>query len=266
MALIFSAQVDESGTDGRAGHTVLAGAVALPIQWDRLESNWGALLKRNGVAAFHSKEFKGRSGCFAGWSDFKRKRFTEAQAKIIYRHTAFQVAVLIENATHDEIKKKMVGVKTYQPDSHYGMCFRVLMFRVCGQIEAMGKHEGFTGGKVQFLLESGPWGANAAKIYEAEINSIGSWRQSVYAHMLDGFGLIPKGKLHGLEAADFLAAQALDDFERTGFLPERDHRLGEVLDRPLLLEWHKDMLKEKERQRAHRQAYLGKKPAATGAI
>ncbi len=42
--VIFSARLDETGTDGKSPYTVVGGAVATVEQWDELEAAWDRLL------------------------------------------------------------------------------------------------------------------------------------------------------------------------------------------------------------------------------
>ena len=89
LVIVFSARLDETGTDGRSPYTAVGGAVSTVAQWGKLETAWGKLLSRSRVSAFHTKEFEGRDGDFKKWSDFKRKRFVKAQEKIIRENTLF---------------------------------------------------------------------------------------------------------------------------------------------------------------------------------
>ena len=59
------------------------------------------------VEQLHWKEFNYRNDdVFGPWSNFKRKRFVEAQEKIIKNNSLFRVSVGLESAVHADIKKE----------------------------------------------------------------------------------------------------------------------------------------------------------------
>ena len=64
LVAVFSARVDESGTDGRSPYTVVGGAVATADNWEKIEAAWGRLLVRSKVSSYHGKEFKDGKGVF----------------------------------------------------------------------------------------------------------------------------------------------------------------------------------------------------------
>jgi hypothetical protein len=67
--------------------------------------------------------------------------------------------------------------------------------------------------------------------------------------MLAGFGSLPKGKMRGLEAADYLAAKALQDL-KDGNPNKRKRRHFIVADRKFLHEqYFAGMVNEKEHRR-----------------
>jgi hypothetical protein len=252
VALLFSTRLDETGTDGRSPYTVIAGAVALPAMWDDLGMSWKRLLSRSHVKAFHTKEFQDRHEGFEGWSDFKAKRFTQAQEKIVGKHSFFTVAVGVDRAAHAAIKKEMVGIKGFKADSDYGLCFRMLMMAVCGEVMKTNPTA-----KVAFMLESGAAGAeDAALIYKSVKHMTGPREPSRHAHMLGGFALVEKEDCVTLEAADFIAGQSIVGLTAKGFRSREKH-LSVFVDTDVLRLWHKGMLDEKERRRAYHKAKKG---------
>src|SRR3954447_2666909 len=136
LVIVYSARLDEAGTDGRSPYTVLAGAVATAGQWDKLEERWDALLMRSKVDAFHYKEFNEPAPPFDRWSGFKRKRFIDSQEKAIEKNTLFRVSIGVENAVHKSIKERMRGIKGFRADSDYALCLRYLMFHTSDQLGA----------------------------------------------------------------------------------------------------------------------------------
>lgn len=244
LVIVFSARLDESGTDGRSPYVVVGGAVAAPQQWDILEEKWRALLVRSNVPAFHSKEFNERSEPFKGWGDFKRKRFVQSQEKIIRNNTLFRASVGIDHAVHKKIKERMRGVSGFVPDSDYSLCLRYLMFQIPEQLVQLDPNH-----KLTILVEDGPWSAGANRTYQRVAAMTGKWKPGRHAHRLAGFASAPKGARPSLEAADYLAgiehARML-----AGAATNNTKTLTCVLTEPLLEQWYEGMIKEKEARRA----------------
>lgn len=224
---------------------MVAGGVALVEKWDELEVKWGHRLRTSKAQAFHSKEFYGRDGDFAGWSDFKRKRFADALRKILRETVYFDCAVAVEDAAHSQVKLDMRGIKGFKADSHYGMAFRIARFHICKVIAE--KHPG---SRVQFIVEDGPWAADASVIYQSIVKTAGHPRQASNAHMLAGFASLPKGALKSLEAADFLAGRALADLD-AGNRDARKTRHFIVADAEYLKKFYDGMIQAKEKRREH---------------
>lgn len=247
LVVIFSARLDETGTDGRSPYTVVGGAVATVDQWDRLESAWGRLLTRSKVPGYHWKEFNDPNNrVFGRWSDLKRKRFVEAQEKIIKNNTLFRVSVGLESAVHADIKKRMRGIKGFTSESNYSLCLRYLMFVTCEQLAKRDPNCRLT-----ILVEDGPWASGAMQTYQRIVAMTGRWKPAKHAHRLAGFGSAPKGKRLSLEAADYLVGE-----EHARMLAERGPRrraqtLSMLLTGPLLEQWYEGMMKEKEARRTY---------------
>jgi len=122
LVVFFSARLDETGTDGSSPYTVVGGAIATVDQWERLDLAWERMLATYKVPEFHSKEFNAEDGIFRGWSDLKRRRFSDRQHKICQRNSFCRISVGVDNSTHAEVKKEMKGIKGFVPDSNYGLC------------------------------------------------------------------------------------------------------------------------------------------------
>ena len=163
MAAFFSARIDETGTDGRSPYVIVAGGVSVPTEWDKLESAWNKLLPSRRVTAFHWKQFAAHDGEFAGWSSLKRKNFVQAIERIIRKTVVFQFAIAVDRAVHTAIKKEWRGVRGFKADSDYGLGFRVARFLVCDKLVRLAS----ASSKVQFIVESGPFAADAGVIYES---------------------------------------------------------------------------------------------------
>lgn len=255
--VIFSARLDETGTDGKSPYIVIGGAVATVDQWDKLDAVWDRLLTRSKVSAYHWKEFNDRKGDFAGWSDFKCKRFVEAQEKIIKTNTLFRVSVGLEDVVHADIKKRMKGVKGFRTESSYSLCLRYLMFQTCEQLAKLDPDCQLT-----ILLEDGPWASGATETYHRVAAMTGKWKPAKHAHRLAGIGVAPKGESFSLEAADYLAGK-----EHARLLADKRPRRGVqtlsmVLTGPILERWYEGMMKEKEARREYGRRKSTKNPSS----
>ena len=244
MAL-FSARLDETGTDGRSKFTLVGGAVALPKAWETLEESWAALLARAKIDAYHWKEFNDpNDDIFGGWSKLKRERFVASQEKIIGKHTAFRVAVGIESAVHADVKERMKGIKGFRPDSDYSLCLRWLMFSTCEELSKVDPQC-----RLSILIEDGPWVSGAADTYQRVAAMTGKRKPAKHAHRLAGFGSAPKGERLSLEAADYIAGSALERL-LTNRQRKNQDTLSILLTAPLLEQWYEGMIAEKEARRA----------------
>lgn len=260
LVVIFSARLDESGTDGISPHTVVGGAVATADNWDKLEAAWRRLLVRSKVSSYHGKEFKDGKGNFSGWSKIKINRFIKSQEKIIKAHTLFRVSVGIEDAIHSEIKSLMKDVKGFRPSSNYGLCLRYLMFIASERLVDSGYHNH----RLTVLVEDGPWLRSADSTYWDVSRMIKGHKVAKHAHRLDGFGHAPKGACLSLEAADYIAGSEHGRFMSGGGTRQEAGALSLLLDRNELEKWYEGMIEEKERRRAHGQRHSMRKNPSLG--
>ncbi len=257
LVVIFSARLDETGTDGISPYTVIGGAVAATDQWGKLEAAWGRLLDRSTVSAYHWKQFNDRHGDFAGWSDLKCKRFVGAQEKIVKNNALFRVSVGLESAVHAEIKKRMEGIKGFLSESDYSLCLRYLMFVICEELAKLDPDFRLT-----ILVEDGPWASGAMKTYQRVAAMTGKWKPAKHAHRLAGFASAPKGERLSLETADYLVGE-----EHARMLAGKNARRGAqtlsmLLTGPILEQWYEGMINEKEARRAYNRAEF-KKPSSS---
>lgn len=244
LVAVFSLRLDETGTDGRSPITVVAGAVALPTQWDQLEDKWSGLLARSGVEAFHAAEFNDRCPPYNTWSSLKSQRFTASQNKIIARNTTFRTSIGIEHAVHKEIKARMKGIRGFTADSDYGLCFRALLFQTSQQLVKIDPSH-----RLAVMVEDGPWAKGAYALYQQIVAMQGKWKPAKHAHRLAGFMSVPKGERPSLEAADLIADQELVRLGKGANRNKRD-TLSVLLTRDRLEWWYERMMKEKEERRA----------------
>ena len=246
LVVILSMRLDESGTDGISPFTVVGGAVSDKDGWAKLETAWGNLLRRSKVSAYHCKEFNDRKDNFAGWSDFKCKRFVKFQENIICEHTLFRVSVGVEGSLHTDIKKRMKGTKGFREDSNYGLCLRRLMYAACERVE--GKYPDH---RLTVMVEDGPWSSGAINIYQDVARMTGKWNPAKHAHRLAGFMSVPKGERLSLEAADYIAGAEHARFLAGESNRQESGKLSLLLNAEELERWYEGMIKAKEIRRAH---------------
>ena len=156
----------------------------------------------------------------------------------------------------------MVGVKRFKPDSDCGICFRYARFVICHKLTELFKQGKIKSTpRVEFIVEHGPYAADAHAIYREIVGTAGSrYRPAMYADMLAGFASVPKGQLKSLEVADYISGRALFDLDTTG-LGRRKGQISMVMGPEFLEQWYQDMMKV----RAHQQAYgRAKRTASRG--
>ena len=247
LVTLFSAHLDETGTDGRSRFTVVAGAVSSASGWGKLETAWGKLLANKGVKAFHWKEFTDGQGDFCNWSKLKRERFENSINKIIERNTIFRVSIGIEQAVHTDIKRRMKGIKGFHPESDYSLCLRYLMFSTSEQLLRIDKDH-----RLSVLVEDGPYARGAFVTYQRVARMTGPYRPAKHAHRLAGFAAAPKGEFRSLEAADYLAATEHARMVNRRFRRQRGvERLSLLLTENQLEKWYQGMINEKKRRRIY---------------
>jgi hypothetical protein len=254
MAVFFSARLDETGTDGRSPYAMVAGGVSAVDLWDKLESRWNHLLRSRRVTAYHWSDFNQRKAPFDGWGDLKRRNFQKAQEKIINKTVAIQIAVAVHRETHANVKKRWAGVRNFKADSDCGLCFRVARHLICKKLVEFHANGTIpTKPNVQFIVEDGPYAADAYTIYQETVATIGTkYKPTQYAEMLAGFGSLPKGQLRSLEAADYIAGRAIADLERGTFIePGRTEQISMLMTPDFLEDWNDRMVKERTRRQEY---------------
>lgn len=261
MTILFSTHLDETGTDGVSPYVIVAGGVALPEDWQRLEKRWDAFMTERQVDHFHNQDFEAGDGVFAGWGPLKKKNFAARLNKIISQHVGFTVAVAVERETHLKIKQELKGTKGFKEDSDAGLCFRILRFFVCRYIATEAP-----GSLVQFIVEEGPFSADMGTIYQDIVSSRNAnYRPALHADMLAGFESTPKRKLRSLEAADYVAGRALADLKQGRFIDSaRKDQLAMLATPEFLSDWHKGVIKEKEKRKSYGERRFKKRSASRG--
>lgn len=242
---IYSARLDESGTDEKAPYSVVAGAVATPKQWEKAESSWANLLSRSKVSSYHWKEFKDRKGDFKGWTHLKRQRFVSTQEKIIQTKTFFRASVGVDCAAHREKKKRLQGITGFYPESDCGLCFHLLVYLMCKTLSEHAPPKS----RLTVMLEEGPWTKGALESWDRMRGIPRKLKPSPFAHQLAGISIMSKGECLSLEIADYLAGEERNRLERGRQPPKGVETLSVLLDERALEYWYKQIIARKEARR-----------------
>jgi len=187
FVMLFNAFLDDGTTDQHSDYAIVAGIV---LRWEgvpTLEKVWGNFIAKRRVSHFHALEFHDRTGDFEGWGSLKAQRFYDKLDKIIVKPCG-RFSVAIDKKAHEELKRKMKGVKGYMPNSNTGLGFRIAMDYICRSIKI------HPDPKVSFIIEDGPWTGDALNTYNRILATVNNRRGSNKAHMFEGFFLFQKRK------------------------------------------------------------------------
>lgn len=237
--MLFSMRLDETATHGEGDFMTVAGAVAEVPNWDNLEDSWRAKLAPRGIEFFHLKDFDGRQGVYYGWSDRKCQLFENGLRGIIRHNTLFRCSVAIHSAAHKHVKKRMVGVTGYRPESDYALCLRYLLLHSCKVLEK--RDPDFA---LDVMVERGPWSSGALATFE------GMTKRSRIGSRLGTFSAPPKGKFASLDAADLIAGREHVRLMKREPPDPKDEVLAHVLTEEDMERFYEMMIEEKEVRRA----------------
>lgn len=100
LMAVLRVYFDESGTHKGSGALVVAGYLANDRLWDRFDTEWSNLLRREGLAAFHMTDCENLRGEFRGWDESRRRRVVQTVTAIIRRCTWFRIAAAVNLADY----------------------------------------------------------------------------------------------------------------------------------------------------------------------
>lgn len=125
--MIFTAYFDESDTHGPAPTIIMAAFLGHAYQWRRFEIKLGRIQSRDGFTIFHAKEFKAKSGEFAGWTDEKGMRLISDLTKLVRDNLTEGITIALERDRYLNEYRAPPIPKKMTLDSQYGVCFRACM-------------------------------------------------------------------------------------------------------------------------------------------
>jgi hypothetical protein len=124
LFVIFTAYFDEADTHGPAPTVILAGFLGHAYQWRRFETKLGRIQSRYGFRVFHAKDFKAKSGDFAGWSDYKCRDLIADLTDLVGQNLTEGLTVALERDRYLAEYRAPPIPKKLNLDSQYGVCFR----------------------------------------------------------------------------------------------------------------------------------------------
>jgi hypothetical protein len=196
--VIVTVYIDEAGTHGAAPHMIMGALVGRSGQWAYFDKKWRKMLRRNGVAYFHSKEWKHKQGPFKGWTYGKRAALIERASDIQRDTTLFGLTVKIKQDDYIKNYKSGERPKKVPLDSMYGLCFRHVVVFV---VDTLSKSFNRNDILVNFVLEAGHKNAgDAVRIFEQMKNDKSGRSVALGTLSLEG-----KRKFYGLQGADLVS-------------------------------------------------------------
>jgi hypothetical protein len=217
--VIVVTYIDEAGTHGAAPHMVMGALVGRLGQWAYFDKKWRKMLRRNGIAYFHSKEWKHKQGPFKGWKDDKRAALIERASDIQRDNTLFGLTVKIQQGDYIQNYKSGDRPKKVPLDSIYGLCFRHVVVFV---VDTLARSLKRSDTEVNFVLEAGHKNAgDAVRIFDQMKNDKSGRPVALGTLALEG-----KKKFYGLQGADlvshtfYLAERANEDDMNLTPVPE----------------------------------------------
>jgi hypothetical protein len=206
--VIVTTYIDEAGTHGAAPHMIMGALVGRLGQWAYFDKKWRKMLRRNGIAYFHSKEWKHNQGPFKGWDHAKKAALIERASDIQRDTTLFGLTVKIQEADYDLHYKSGERPKKIPLDSMYGLCFRhVVVFVVDTLAKALNRSDI----AVNFVVEAGHKNdGDLARIFN-QMKSDKSGRPVALGSLILG----AKKEFYGLQGADLVS--------HTFYLAEREN-------------------------------------------
>jgi hypothetical protein len=196
--------LDRSGKPSPA--VSVSGYLATPLQWQRFDKRWRAVLSEAGVPYFHATEFVARVPPFDGWSDEKRLWFTRALIDVISGNVTYGVGMSVARAEYENvlatvpIAKKVFG-------SPYTFCCHM-----CLCTGADWAHQRNYTETIKYIFESGD---ASADILKAHTNACQDDRvRERFRFGIRGLTFEDGVKVAPLQAADFLTYELYREMGR----------------------------------------------------
>lgn len=198
LFLIFTAYFDESGTHGPAPTVIMGGFLGHAYQWRIFNRDLDRLRADYGFRLFHAKKFKHKRGEFEGWSDEKCRQLVKDLAMLVNADLTEGVTVSLERSRYLNEYRNLPFPSKMQPDSQYGLCFRVCLGHFWEMVCARGGKRP----KLHIVIEDGHENVGGALVIFSELKK---WMARRDLDVLGKIIIAKKDESDELMAADFLA-------------------------------------------------------------
>jgi len=199
LVAIFTAYLDEADTHGRSPDIIMAGFLGHAFQWRRFQTKLAKIQRREGFSIFHAKEFKARSGEFAGWDDVKCMRLIDKLTDLVRLTLTEGLATSLARDRYLAEYRAPPIPKKMNLDSQYGVCFRICMGRLFDALAARGYQD-----RLHIVMEDGHknvW--DCGRIFKDLRDHAKALAGSDF---LGNFSVQPKEQCPPLMVADMLAS------------------------------------------------------------
>jgi hypothetical protein len=126
MSNLFTAYIDDSGTDPVQEVAIATGLIIPAAKIVALDNEWGRLKKKWGFKCFHMSAFSARNGKeepqFAKWNDYQHKKVYELVRKITKKYGVMTVSFAVNKKDYDEVVPD--ELKRFAGRFHYSWAVR----------------------------------------------------------------------------------------------------------------------------------------------
>ena len=200
----FTCYFDEANTHGSAPTVIMSALLGHADQWRQYSWEIDNLRKRYGFKIFHAKRFQARRGEFEGWDNNKCRQLVEELVMLTKNTLTERATVHLERDRYLNEYRNQPFPSKMQPDSQYGLCFRMLLIHLLHiMAEAIKKATDFNELPILHLVvEDGHKNVGAARVI------FGEFQRHLIRHggnVLGSIMIAKKSESTELMAADFLA-------------------------------------------------------------
>jgi len=198
LSVIFTAYFDESDTHGANPTVIMGGFLGHAYQWRVFNRDLDRIRAEFGFRVFHAKEFKHKSGDFRGWDDEKCRRLLDVLTHLVHQRLTEGVTVDLPRKRYLDEYRNLPFPANMQPDSQYGLCFRVCLRHFLQIV-------GARGGKrptLHIVIEAGH---KNVRDTERVFNELKKWMARRGSEALGAITIAQKSETNERMVADFLA-------------------------------------------------------------
>jgi hypothetical protein len=195
--MIVTAYIDEANTHGESPTVMMGSLMGFTDQWLIFSRELDRLREQYGFRVFHSKCFKARRGEFAGWDKGKCDNLLRDLLGLVQELRLVAITIHLEHERYLNEYRMTPFPSKMQPDSQYGLCFRMLLRALVGGAANQGEHS-----ILHVVVEDGHRNVGSCRTIFAEMNNR-LRRQGT--DILGTLTIAKKSDSAELMAADFIA-------------------------------------------------------------